>query len=134
MTHGFRFACSTAIAFKVLCSPALAVERDTVFQPFLNEDTAKCVPMADIAKVGKVIDLSPEQFQFARGLYVAIPPFSKKFPPGDHAVIAGASDGTALVAIVDDDKTCARYLAPDFVLQMLNDIKAAKFTHAGDPT
>jgi hypothetical protein len=114
---------------------ASAAERDaTVFEPFLTEDSAKCVSMADVAKVGKLIDLSLEQFQFARAFYVAIPPVSKKFPPGDRAVIAGASDGTAMVAIVDADKSCARFLAPNFVLQMLNDIKAGKVEHAGDPT
>lgn len=123
------------VAALALGDSAFAAERGaTVFDPFLDPGSVACVPMADVAKVGKVVDLSPEQFQFARALYVALPPVSHKFPPGDHAVIAGASDGTAMVALVDGDKSCARFLVPDFVLQMLNDIKAGKFAHAGDPT
>jgi hypothetical protein len=110
-----------------------AFAAETVFQPFLNPDSPDCVSMADVAKVGKVIDLSPEQFQFARALYVAVPPMSKTLPAGDHGVIAGASDGSAMIALVDGDKACARFLAPDFVLRMLNDIKAGKVTHAGAP-
>jgi hypothetical protein len=97
---------------------------DTVFQSFLTPDSAQCVSLADVAKVGKVVDLSPDQFQFVRALYVAIPPFSRKFPPGDRAVVVGASDGTAMLALVDEGKACARFLAPDFVLKMLRDIPA----------
>ena len=62
--------------------------------------------------------LTPEQFQFARALYVAIPPISRELPPGDSAVVASAG-GKAMVALVADGKACARFLAPDFILSML---------------
>jgi len=58
-----------------------------------------------------VTDLTPEQFQFVRALYVAIPPISQKLPPGDHAVMA-SSGGAVMVALVADDQACARFLAP----------------------
>lgn len=106
----------------------------SAFDRFLTADGPGCVKLDVIAKVGKVIDLSRDQFQFVRALYVAIPPVSKTIPPGDRAVISGAADGTAMVSIVDGKQVCARFLAPDFVLQMLNDIAAKKVTHAGDPT
>ena len=39
------------------------------------------------ASVSKVMDLTAEQFQFVRALYVALPPVSRTLPPGDHAVM-----------------------------------------------
>jgi hypothetical protein len=114
---------------------ALAAERgETVFQPFLNESSAQCVQVDAVKKLGAAAPLSQEQFRFAQALYVAVPPISKTLPPGDSAVLVGASDGTAILLLVDGDKSCARFLAPEFILQMLNDIKAGKIEHAGDPT
>ena len=37
-----------------------------------------------------VMDLTPEQFQFVRAFYVAIPPVSRTLPPGDHAIMASS--------------------------------------------
>jgi hypothetical protein len=110
---------------------AAEVAPPSVFDAFTDKP---CEKMADIAKVGTLVPLSDGQFQFVRALYVALPPMSKTFPPGDHAVIAGGSDGTAMVAIVDGNQTCAMFQAPPFVIQMLNDIKSGKFTHVGKPT
>jgi hypothetical protein len=62
--------------------------------------------------------LTPDQFQFMRALYIAIPPISRKLPPGDHAVMA-SSGGAVMVALVADGQACARFLAPDFIQAML---------------
>jgi hypothetical protein len=114
-----------------LGTPALAQE--TVFQPFLTEASPQCVPVEDIKKLGAVVDLSPDQYRFAQALYVFIPPISKMLPPGDRAMLVGASDGTSILLFADADKSCARFLAPDFVLKMLNDIKSGKVEHVGQP-
>ena len=70
------------------------------------------------ASVSKVMDLTAEQFQFVRALYVALPPVSRTLPPGDHAVMA-SSGGSVMLALVADGQACARFLAPDFIQAML---------------
>lgn len=68
-----------AIAAVALTPAAQAAAPPSVFDAFM--DPAKpCEKMADIAKVGPVMGLSKEQFQFVRALYVALPPMSKTFP------------------------------------------------------
>ena len=73
-----------------------------------------------------VIKLTPEQFQFTRALYVAIPPISKTLPVGDRAVIA-KDGGKAMIALISGDKestqTCARFMAPDFIQDMLDKVR-----------
>jgi hypothetical protein len=130
-----RYLSGLCCLFALHALPSVAAERDsTVFQPFLNESSAECVPVDAVKKLGAAAPLSQEQFRFAQAMYAAIPPMSKTLPPGDSAVLVGASDGTAILLFVDGDRSCARFLAPNFVLQMLNDIKAGKIEHAGDPT
>ena len=89
-----------------------------VFAKWLGPDSPKCAPVSDIKSVSDVVALTPEQFQFARALYVATPPVSRALPPGDHAVLA-RSGNSALIALVSGDTFCARFLAPDFVQTML---------------
>lgn len=89
-----------------------------VFTQWLKPDAPECVPVSKIGSVSRLTKLTPEQFQFVRALYVAIPPISRQLPPGDSAVVASA-EGKAMVALVVDGKACARFLAPDFILSML---------------
>jgi hypothetical protein len=89
-----------------------------VFDKWLKPDAPECVPVSDIGSVSHVTKLTPEQFQFVRALYIAIPPISRQLPPGDTAVVAIA-DGRAMVALVADGRSCARFLAPNFILSML---------------
>ena len=89
-----------------------------VFGRWLKPDAPECVPISDIGSVSRLTKLTPEQFQFVRALYIAIPPISRQLPPGDSAVVAIA-DGKAMIALVADGQSCARFLAPDFILSML---------------
>jgi hypothetical protein len=79
-----------------------------------------------------VTDLTPEQFQFVRALYIAIPPVSRKLPPGDHAVMA-SSGGAVMVALVANGQSCARFLAPDFIQTMLVQVGKGVTIEAGTP-
>ncbi len=92
-----------------------------VFSRWLAADAPECVPVSQIGSVSRVTKLTPEQFQFVRALYVAIPPVSRELPPGDSAVVASA-DGKAMIALVAGGQACARFLAPDFVLSMLVEV------------
>ena len=100
--------------------------RAGAFDQWLTKESAECAPIADIAKVDgvKIIALTQGQFQFTRALYVGIPPVSRSLPPGDSAIEAIVGD-EALLAIVAGDKTCARFLAPDFIQKMLGEIERA---------
>ena len=103
-----------------------------VFSQWLSTDAPQCVPVSKIGSVSHLTKLTHEQFQFVRALYVAIPPISRALPPGDSALIASSS-GHSMIALVSGGETCARFLAPDFVLSMLTQVGKGETEAAGDP-
>ena len=105
----------------------------TVFEPWLGPDTPGCVTVSNLKDVAKVVELTPAQFDFVRGLYVAIPPISHKLPAGDRAILAMAGGETA-VFLVDGDVTCARMLISNFIRDELMGVGRGDVTHAGDPS
>ena len=116
----------------VSSTPVFAGDDAGVFDKWLNPDAPECVPVSAFKSVSTVTDLTPEQFQFARALYVAIPPVSRELPPGDHAVMA-SSGGAAMVALVANGQSCARFLAPDFIKTMLIQVGRGVTVAAGTP-
>jgi hypothetical protein len=103
-----------------------------VFSRWLTADAPECVSVSQIGSVSRLTKLTPEQFQFVRALYVAIPPVSRELPPGDSAVVASAG-GKAMIALVAGDEACARFLAPDFVLSMLVQVGKGEVGMIGEP-
>jgi hypothetical protein len=103
-----------------------------VFSQWLSADAPQCVAVSKISSVSHVTKLTPQQFQFVRALYVAIPPISRQLPPGDSAVVASA-EGRSMIALVSGGETCARFLAPDFVLSMLSQVGKGENVAVGDP-
>jgi hypothetical protein len=103
-----------------------------VFSQWLTADAPECVAVSQIGSVSRLTKLTPEQFQFVRALYVAIPPVSRELPPGDSAVVASAG-GKAMIALVAGDRACARFLAPDFVLAMLGQVGKGEIGMIGEP-
>ena len=101
-----------------------------VFDKWLNQGAPECVPVSAFKAVSTVTALTPDQFQFVRALYVALPPVSRTLPPGDHAVMATAG-GQVMLALVSDDQACARFLAPDFIQAMLVQVGQGQVIHAG---
>ena len=53
-----------------------------VFGKWLRPDAPECVPISEIGSVSRLTKLTPEQFQFVRALYIAIPPVSAATPAG----------------------------------------------------
>jgi hypothetical protein len=117
-------------------APDLSAEDDFqqagVFDQWLKPNAPECVPVSDIASVSRLTRLTPEQFEFVRALYIAIPPVSRELPPGDSAILARA-DGKAMVALVADGSSCARFLAPDFILSMLVQVGKGETGKIGEP-
>ena len=103
-----------------------------VFSQWLSPDAPQCVPLSQIGSVSHVTKLTPQQFQFVRALYIAIPPISRQLPPGDSAIVASA-EGRSMIALVSGGETCARFLAPDFVLSMLSQVGKGQNEVAGEP-
>jgi hypothetical protein len=103
-----------------------------VFSQWLDADAPQCVAVSTITSVSHVTKLTPQQFQFVRALYIAIPPISRQLPPGDSAIVASA-EGRSMIALVSGGETCARFLAPDFVLSMLSQVGKGQNEVAGEP-
>jgi hypothetical protein len=76
------------------------------------------------------VDLTSDQFQFVRAFFAAIPPVSHELPPGDRAIMA-SSQGRVLVALVSGKEICARFLAPDFVTDMIMKVGEGEIVRPG---
>ena len=126
-------AAAFAVGWLVSSIPAFADDSGaSVFDKWLDQQAPQCVPVSAIKSVSTVTDLTPEQFQFVRALYVALPPVSRTLPPGDRAVIA-TSGSDAMVALVADGQACARFLAPDFIQSMLIQVGKGMTVGLGTP-
>jgi hypothetical protein len=130
-------AAALAAGYLLSCTPIFSADADAdadagAFDKWLSPDAPECVPVSGIRSVATLTDLTPEQFQFVRALYIAIPPISRKLPPGDHAIMA-SSGGAVMVALVADGQACARFLAPDFIKTMLAEVGRGMTVGAGTP-
>jgi hypothetical protein len=114
------------------CAPVSAGADSSVFDKWLDAGAPECVPLSALQSMSRVTDLTAEQFQFVRALYVAIPPVSQRLPPGDHAIMASAG-GSVMLALVADNQACARFLAPDFVQAMLIQVGQRVTVELGTP-
>jgi hypothetical protein len=123
---------SAALSTVLLSGVCAHAQEAGVFDKWLNERSPTCVPVSEFKAVSTVIELTPEQFQFVRALYVALPPVSRTLPPGDHAVMANSGDAVML-ALVADGQTCARFLAPDFITAMLIQVGMGETGRIGTP-
>ena len=126
-------AAALAAGCLVSSTPVFSADTDAgAFDKWLSPDAPECVPVSGIKSVATLTDLTPEQFQFVRALYIAIPPISRKLPPGDHAIMA-SSGGAVMVALVADGQACARFLAPDFIKTMLVEVGQGMTVGVGTP-
>jgi hypothetical protein len=81
---------------------------------------------------GKLIDLTPDQWQFLRGIYAVNPYTSPSLPYGDKAMLAevnGESD--ALVFFIDGDKACTPIQVPHEFLSLMDQVAVRRITHYG---
>ena len=123
---------SAALSTVLLSSVCAHAQEASVFDKWLNERSPTCVPVSEFKTVSTVIELTPEQFQFVRALFVALPPVSRTLPPGDRAVMATSGDAVML-ALVADGRSCARFLAPDFITAMVIQVGMGETGHIGTP-
>ena len=84
------------------------------------------------ARNGKWIELTPDQWQFLRGIYAMNPLTPPGLPFGDKDALAkveGRAGG--LVFFIDGNKACTRMPVPVELLAMMDDVATAKINHEG---
>jgi hypothetical protein len=101
-------------------------------------DAAKCVDIsvskkAVEARNGKWIELTPDQWQFLRGIYAMNPLTPPGLPYGDKAALATIEGNNGgLVFFIDGDRACTPMPVPKELLVMMDDVATAKIVHEGD--
>ena len=120
-----KLAIAAAAALMVLPSLAYA------------DDSVQCVDVSVPKKAveagkGRWIELTPEQWQFLRGIYAINPLTPPGLPYGDKAVLAKI-DGheSGLVFFVDGNRACTPMAATKALLALLDDVATAKISHEG---
>jgi hypothetical protein len=85
-----------------------------------------------IARHGKWIELTPDQWQFLRGIYAMNPETPPGLPYGDKAVLAQVEGKTGgLVFFIDGDKACTPMRAPPELLVLMQEVATGGIIHQG---
>jgi hypothetical protein len=103
-----------------------------------DEPQIACHPWAILrhsieAASGTIIELDAEQFNFARGAFMASPPVSFQLPPGDRAVMATVQ-GRAGILFLDGDAACDAGALPPGWDQVIRNLGEGASSHVGDGT
>ena len=126
-----------ALAFLSSAAPAFADNANVgVFTEWLSGDQPECIPLSEVNKAADgSVALNGDQFQFVRALFVAIPPVSNELPPGDHAALfLDGANRAVMVGIMDGESVCARFAAPDFLVNLIIEVGKAEVVRAGRPS
>lgn len=87
--------------------------------------------MKSITDAGaKLMPLKETTFRFVEALYVALPPMSRELPPGDKAVMAIGPSGEVMTVIVNGEQTCARFMVPMFITEMIANVESGNTSSA----
>src|SRR6185437_7877411 len=105
--RSLMIAAALHVGVMALASTPGSAQDAGAFAPFLTKDSKECVSVNDIEKVASSTKaLNTPTFRFVQALYAAIPPISKKLPPGDHAELAIDKTGVVIAFLIDGDRTC----------------------------
>ena len=113
-----------ALAAASLCSSASAAgEPKTLEELFAPLSQGVCVTIDAVRAVGATVQLTPEQFQFVRGFWMATPPATRELPPGDKAFLAKDANGVAVLGLFDDGgQVCAVFQATDWIERVVDEV------------
>jgi hypothetical protein len=113
-----------AVAAASLRTAALAADSPkTLEELFAPLSHSACVRIDDVRAIEATVQLTPEQFQFVRAFWMAIPPASPELPPGDKAFLAKESDGIAVLGLFDDGgEVCAVFPATDWLERVVDEV------------
>lgn len=118
-----RFALA-ALAAVVIHTPAWAEGgSNTLEELFTPLSQGACIKIDAVRAVSATVQLTPDQFQFVRAFWVAIPPASRELPPGDKAFFAKDAEGVAVLGLYDDDgQVCAVMKATDWLQRLVDQV------------
>jgi hypothetical protein len=120
---------SLAVAGALMVLPANAFASENVANHCVDVSVPK---NAVIARNGKWIALTREQWEFLRGVYVLNPETPAGLPYGDRAVLAQLdNDSGGLVFFIDGDKACTPMRAPPELLTLMDQVATATINHEG---
>ena len=81
---------------------------------------------------GRWVELTPEQWEFLRGIYAMNPLTPPGLPYGDKAALATIEGNEGgMVFFLDGDRACTPMTVPDKLLSMMDDVATAKIAHEG---
>lgn len=98
-------------------------------------DAPRCADAAGpkdavVAHHGKWIDLTPDQWQFLRGVFVLNPNTSPGLPFGDRAALAQVEgDEGGVIFFLDDGRACTPMPIPPELVTMLRDVGEGTISH-----
>ena len=123
-----------ALAF--LSSPVPALAEAGAFAEWFSGDQPECIPLGEVNKAADgSVPLNGNQFQFVRALYIAIPPISGELPAGDHAALfLDGANKAVMVGIIDREWVCARFAAPDSLVNLIIEVGKGEVVRAGQPS
>lgn len=121
------------LAFVFSVAPAFA--KAGAFAEWLSGDQPECIPLGAVTKAADdSVPLNADQFQFVRALFVAIPPVSDKLPPGDRAALfLDGANKAVMLGIIDGDWVCARFTAPDSLVNLIIEVGRARSSKSDSP-
>ena len=133
MMRGFLFA---ALAAASLCTTASAQNKPKTMQElFAPLSRGACVKIDDVRALGATVQLTPDQFQFVRAFYMAVPPISHELPPGDKAFLAVGPEGVAVLGLFDDGgQVCAVFEATDWLERLVDEVGRGGTGKRGEPS
>ena len=122
-----------ALAFLSSAAPAFA--EAGAFAEWLSGDQPECIPLGAVTKgADDSVPLNADQFQFVRALFVAIPPVSDELPPGDRAALfLDGANKSVMVGIIDGDWVCARFTAPDSLVNLIIEVGKERSSEQDSP-
>jgi hypothetical protein len=86
---------------------------------------------AVIAHGGKWTELTPDQWQFVRGVFVLNPNTPPGLPYGDKAVLAQMDGDGGIVFFIDGDRACTPMALPSALVTMIDAVGTATISHEG---
>ena len=125
MLHTVRLAFIGAL----MLLPQATFAADSAASPCVDIAVPKDAIMA---RHGSWTELTPEQWQFVRGVFVLDPETPPGLPYGDRAVLA-QFDGNpgGLVFFIDGEKACTPMLIPAELLAVMHDVATGRINHEG---
>jgi hypothetical protein len=114
-----------------LCGLAILPQWAVAGEDFTSRCVNVSVPKDLIsAHNGRWIELTPDQWQFLRGIYAMNPQTPAGLPYGDRAVLAQvAGDTGGLIFFIDGDKACTPMPVPSELISMMRDVATNTISH-----